>query len=66
MEEVRIPGVAHQRIKDVGEDSVDQRILLVQNASHVDVLVHEQGVGSHIVELYSGVEDTVPPVEVVK
>lgn len=66
VEEVAVPGVAHERVEDVGEDGVDQGVFFVQNAPHVDVLVHEERVGAHVVELHCGVEDAVPPAEVVE
>lgn len=52
MEEIGVPGVSHQRVKDVWEDSIDKGVFLVQDTSHVNVLVHEQGVGAHVVELH--------------
>lgn len=66
VEEVRVPGVSHQRVEDIRKDPVYESILLVQNTPHVDVLVHEQGVRAHVVKLHSGVEYTVPPAEVVE
>ena len=66
VKEVRVPGMAHERVEDVGEDGVDQGVFFVQHAPHVDVLVHEQRVGAHVVELHGGVEDAVPPAEVVE
>lgn len=66
VEEVRVPGVAHQWVENVGEDGVDEAVFLVEDAAHMDVLVHEEGVWAHVVELDGGVEDAVPPVEVVE
>lgn len=49
VEVVRVPGVAHQRVHDVRECKVDDGVGFVEDAAHVDVLVHHQCVGTHVV-----------------
>lgn len=58
--------MTHQRVEDVRKHSVDKSVFLIQNTPHVNVLVHQESVRTHVVELHSRVKDTVPPVEVVK
>jgi len=56
---VRVPGVAHEGVHDVGEEVVDEGEAAGEHAALVDVLVLEQGVGSHVVALHGDVEDGV-------
>lgn len=49
--EVAVPGVAHERIEHVWEGVVEPCHVLSQDTSHVDVLVHHEGVGTDIAEL---------------
>lgn len=58
--------MAHEGVQDVGEGGIEEFELLVQNTAHVDVLVHHERVGAHVVELHGGVQRAVPPVEVVE
>ena len=66
VEVVRVPGVAHERVHDVWEGLIDQGVGLVEDAAHVDVLVHHERVGAHVVQLHERVERAVPPLEVVE
>ena len=56
---VCVPGVAHERIEDVGEGAVEPGEARRQDAAHVDVLVHHERVGAHVVELHGEVEEGV-------
>lgn len=58
---VGVPGMTHQRIRDVGKIQVKQPELFVQNTSHMNVLMHHQSVGTHVQELHDKVNDTVQP-----
>ena len=62
---VRVPRVAHQGIRDVGKDRVEEPEGLAEDTAHVDVLVHHQGVGANEVRLHDPVEDAMEPGEVV-
>ena len=66
VEIVRVPCVAHQRVHNVWECQIDQRVCLVQYAAHMYMLVHHQCVRAHVVELHDRMQWTVPPVEVVE
>lgn len=57
---VRVPCVAHQGVDDVGEESIDdsEAVRLGEDAPHVDMLVHHKSVGTHIIELYSEMENS--------
>lgn len=65
---VRVPCVAHQRVDDVGEESIDdsEARRLGEDAPHVNVLVHHKAVGAHIIELHSEVENSMNIGEVVE
>lgn len=63
MVEVAVPGMAHERIEHVGEGVVEPGHVLGQDTSHVDVLVHHEGVGADIAELQDQVQDAVKPCE---
>lgn len=66
--EVCVPRMAHQRVGDVRErdiEQVDQRILLAQHTTAVDVLMHHECVRAHVVELHGGVDDSMQIREVV-
>lgn len=60
---VGVPGVAHQRIGEVGEQLVEpgQGRGALQDAAHVDVLVHHQRVGADVVRLHDPMQDSVDP-----
>lgn len=62
---VRVPGVAHKWIRDVWEERVEEPEWLGEDAAHVDMLVHHEGVGAHVVGLHDPVEDTMEPGEMV-
>lgn len=61
---VGVPGVAHERVGDVGEQLVKPAEAFLQDPAHVDMLVHHEGVRAHVVGLHDPVQDTVRPVEV--
>ena len=61
---VAVPGVAHQRVGDVREDAVEEGELLGQDAPLVDVLVHHECVGPHVVDGHGSVKDTMKVSEV--
>ena len=44
--------MSHQWIENVWKDRIDKSVLLVQHTSHVDMLVHEESVGTHVIKLY--------------
>lgn len=63
---VRVPGVAHQGIQNIGKHGVEYPrppFIFGQDATHVDVLVHHQRVGAHVPAVEDGVEDGVRPGE---
>lgn len=64
--EVRVPGVAHEGVQQVGEGEVEPGVGLVEDAAAVDVLVHHQRVGAGVGDLHDGVHDAVDPGEVVE
>ena len=66
VEVVRVPGMAHERIRDIREHRIEERVCLAQDSTHVNVLVHHQCVRPHVVYLHGGMQRTVPPVEVVE
>ena len=66
MEIVGVPGMSHKWIRDIRKQSIYERILLVQDAAHVDMLVHHQGVCAHGPALHSHMENSMPPVEIVE
>lgn len=63
MIEVRVPGMAHERVSDVGEDVVKNGKAAIQDTSHMDVLVHHEGVSTHVADLHDGVQDAMDPRE---
>lgn len=63
---VGIPAVSHERIEDIGEQRVEDDELLAEDASHVDVLVHHEGIRAHITDLHKAVDKSVNPPEPVK
>ena len=63
---VGVPRMAHQRVRDVREQHVEQPVLAVQNAAHVDVLVHHQRVRAHVPPLHQQVQHAVQPAEAVE
>lgn len=63
--EVRVPGMAHERVRDVGEERVEGPEGSGQNTAHVDVLVHHQRVAADIVGLHDPVQEAMEPGEVV-
>ena len=63
MIKVRVPGMTMEGISDVGEDVVEDGEAAVEDAAHVDVLVHHEGVGAHVAALHDGVEDAMDPGE---
>lgn len=62
--EVAVPGVAHERVQQVGEGGVEPGVALVQHAPAVDVLVHHERVGARVRDLHDDVQDAVEPGEV--
>lgn len=67
MVEVRVPGVAHQGVGDVGEQQVEgarPRPPLRQHPARVDVLVHHQRVRAHVIELHGEVQHAAQVAEV--
>jgi len=63
--EVRVPRVAHQRSCYVGEEAIDESILLLEDAIVVDVVVEEERKGAGVPDGEDGMEDGVEPCEVV-
>lgn len=63
---VRVPGVAHQGVQQVGEGEVEPGVRLVQDAAAVDVLVHHERVGAGVGDLHDGMHDAVDPGEMVE
>ncbi|TKW51113.1 hypothetical protein CTA1_12224 [Colletotrichum tanaceti] len=65
--EVGVPGVAHEGVGDVGEGGVEgpqeAAGLPGEDAAHVDVLVHHEGVGADVVELHGHVQRAVDVAE---
>lgn len=62
---VRVPRMSHERVGDVGKERVKQPELLGEDSAHVDVLVHHERVGPHVVRLHDPVEDPMDPSEVI-
>jgi hypothetical protein len=63
MIEIGIPSVPHQRIRDIWEKSIKNDIPPTKDASHMYVLMHHQGVGTHVADLHEEVEDAMHPRE---
>lgn len=63
---VGIPAVSHERVEDVGEQRVKEDELFAKNASHVNVLMHHEGIRAHIADLHKAVNKSVNPPEPVK
>ena len=63
---VRVPGMTHQRLQDVGERDVEPVPVFGQDAIIVDVIVHEQGEGAGAPEAIDCVQDAVEVSEVVE
>lgn len=63
---VGIPTVSHERIKDVGEQCVEDDELFAEDTSHVNVLMHHEGVCAHITDLHKAMNKSVNPPEPVK
>lgn len=66
MVKVGIPAVSHERIKDIREQRVEDDELLAEDASHVNVLMHHEGIRAHITDLHEAVDEGVNPPELVK
>lgn len=66
VEVVAVPCVAHQRVCDVWEEVIEPCEVLPQDAAHVYVLVHHQGIGTHIEPLPHSMQQPVPPVEIIE
>lgn len=58
---VRIPGVAHKRIKNVREKRIEPRKLFCKNSAHMDMLMHHQSISTNIVHLHQPVQDAMRP-----
>lgn len=61
--EVAVPSVAHQGVGEVGESQVEPGVVLLENASPVNVLMHHERVGPRVRDLHDQVEHTVEPGE---
>lgn len=64
--EVRVPRVSHERIQDVREELVEEGKSRVEDASHVDVLMHHERVRTDVRRLHDAVQDGVDPGEVIE
>lgn len=56
--------MAHERIQDVREETIDQVILVAEHTTHVDVLVLQESVCTHIPPLHDAMKYSMPPIEV--
>jgi len=61
---VRVPRVAHHWVENVWEQPIDKVILLAEDTTHMDMLMFQESVCSHVVALHDAMEDSVPPMEI--
>lgn len=61
---VRVPRVTHHWVENVWEQPIDKVILLAEDTAHMDMLMFQKSVCSHIVALHDAMEDSVPPMEI--
>lgn len=61
---VGVPRMAHERVCDVWEDGVDELESLLENAAHMNLLVHHKRVGAHVAQLHYKMQYSVDPGEI--
>lgn len=66
VEVVAIPRMAHQWVGNVWEEIVEPGEVLLEDSAHMDVLMHHQGIGTHVEPLPHRMQQPVPPVEIIE
>ena len=58
--------MAHKGIEDIWENVIKKGKTLVEDATHMNMLVHHEGVGAHVGDLHDKMQDAMNPSEVVE
>lgn len=63
---VAVPCVAHERVEEVRKAQIEPRVVFLENAASVNVLVHHERVRARIRHLHHKMQDAMEPGEMVK